>query len=139
MRLPPRIPRYKACPARRTGFGPPCSNHTATNIVPRESIIFAALILLQFDGSNPLVQLLPFAAVFAIFYFLLILPTQKRRKKQKEMLDNLKSGDRVVTTGGLRGTIVSLKDDTLHIRVPPQDVRLEIVRSAVASVEEPKE
>ena len=94
---------------------------------------------MQAEGSNPLFQLLPFALVFAIFYFLLILPTQKRQKKQKEMLDHLKSGDRVVTTGGLRGTIVSLKDDTLHIRVPPQDVRLEIVRSAVASVEESKE
>ena len=83
--------------------------------------------------------LLPFVLVFGIFYFLLILPTQKRQKKQKEMLDGLKAGDRIVTTGGLRGTIVSLKEDTLHLRVPPQDVRLEIVRSAVASVEEAKE
>jgi preprotein translocase subunit YajC len=94
---------------------------------------------LQAEASNPLFQLLPFALVFAIFYFLLILPTQKRQKKEKEMLENLKSGDRIVTKGGLRGTVVSLKDDTLHIRVPPQDVRLEIVRSAVASVEETKE
>lgn len=94
---------------------------------------------MQSEGSNPLFQLLPFALVFAIFYFLLILPTQKRQKKEKEMLENLKSGDRIVTKGGLRGTVVSLKDDTLHIRVPPQDVRLEIVRSAVASVEETKE
>ena len=99
-----------------------------------------AVFLWQFDGGlGQLAQLLPFALVFGIFYFLLILPTQKRQKKQKEMLDNLKSGDRIVTTGGLRGTIVSLKEDYLHLRVPPQDTRLEIVRSAVASVEESKE
>jgi preprotein translocase subunit YajC len=96
-------------------------------------------MLWQFEGGSSLLQLLPFVLVFGIFYFLLILPTQKRQKRQKEMLDNLKAGDRVVTTGGLRGTIVSLKEDTLHLRVPPQDVRLEVVRSAVASVEESKE
>ena len=84
-------------------------------------------------------QLLPFVLVFVIFYFLLIMPTQKRQKKQKEMLDNLKAGDRVVTTGGLRGTNVSLKEDTFHLRVPPQDVRLEFMRNAVTSVEESKE
>jgi preprotein translocase subunit YajC len=95
--------------------------------------------LWQSDGANPLLQLLPFVLVFAIFYFLLILPTQKRQKKQKEMLDNLKAGDRVVTTGGIRGTIVSLKEDTMHLRVPPQDVRLEVMRTAVASVEESKD
>ena len=94
--------------------------------------------MLQADG-NTLFQLLPFALVFAIFYFLLILPTQKRQKKQKEMLDSLKSGDRVITTGGLRGTIVGVKDDVLILRVPPQDVRLEIVRNAVASVEDGKD
>ena len=104
-----------------------------------EAIIIAAFMLWQSDGGNPLLQLLPFVLVFVIFYFLLILPTQKRQKKQKELLDNLKAGDRVVTTGGLRGTIVSLKEDTLHLRVPPQDVRLEIVRSAVTAVEESKE
>ena len=95
---------------------------------------------MQADGGfGSLLQLAPFVLVFVIFYFLLILPTQKRQKKQKEMLDNLKSGDRVVTSGGLRGTIVSLKEDVLHLRVPPQDVRLEVMRSAVTSVEEPKE
>ena len=82
---------------------------------------------------------LPFILIFVIFYFLLYMPTQRRQKQQREMLANLKTGDRVVTTGGLRGTIVNIKEDTLHLRVPPQDVRLEIVRSAVASVEAPGE
>ena len=80
-------------------------------------------------------QAFPFVLIFVIFYFLLFLPTQRKQKHQREMLDGLKTGDRVVTTGGLRGTIVSVKDDCLHLRVPPQDIRLEIVRSAVASVE----
>ena len=80
-------------------------------------------------------QAFPFVLIFVIFYFLLFLPTQRKQKQQREMLDGLKTGDRVVTTGGLRGTIVSVKDDYLHLRVPPQDIRLEIVRSAVASVE----
>ena len=93
----------------------------------------------QAEGGSSLLQLLPFVLVFVIFYFLLILPTQKRQKKQKEMLDNLKAGDRVVTTAGIRGTIVSLKEDTFHLRVPPQDVRLEFMRNAVTSVEESKE
>ena len=97
-------------------------------------------MLWQFDGGlSQIMGLLPFVLVFGIFYFLLILPTQKRQKKQKEMLDGLKAGDRIVTKGGLRGTIVSLKEDTLHLRVPPQDVRLEIVRGAVETVEESKE
>ncbi len=80
-------------------------------------------------------QAVPFVLIFVIFYFLLILPTQRKQKQQREMLEALKAGDRVVTTGGLRGTIVSVKDDCLHLRVPPQDIRLEIVRSAVSSVE----
>jgi preprotein translocase subunit YajC len=97
------------------------------------------MILQSEGGFGQLLQLLPFALVFAIFYFLLILPTQKRQKKEKEMLDNLKSGDRVITKGGIRGTIVSLRDDILILRVPPQDIRLEVVRSAVSVVEESKD
>lgn len=51
------------------------------------------------------------------------------------MLESLKTGDRVVTSGGLRGTIVSLKEDSLHLRVPPQDIRIEVLRSSVTAVE----
>ena len=76
-------------------------------------------------------------AVGLVFYFLLILPNQRRQKKQQEMLAALKSGDRVVTSGGIRGTIVGIKDDFLLLRVPPEQVKLEILRSAVVSREEP--
>ena len=83
----------------------------------------------------------PFFLIFGIFYVLLFLPQQRRQKQQREMLANLKNGDRVITTGGIRGTIVGLKEDCIHLRVPPQDIRLEVSRAAVAglvSVEEKK-
>ena len=92
----------------------------------------------QATGS-PLTSLIPLVAIFLIFYFLLFLPNQRRQKKQQQMLAGLKNGDKVVTSGGIRGTIVSLKDDSIHLRVPPEQVKLEILRSAVASVENPVE
>jgi len=77
--------------------------------------------------------------IFAIFYFLLIMPQQRRQKKWQRMLGELKTGDKVVTSGGLRGTIVALKDDSIHLRVPPDNLRLEVTRSSVASVSTPEE
>src|ERR1700722_6401338 len=77
---------------------------------------------------------LPLLFIFAIFYFLLILPQQRRQKKWTAMLDALKTGDKVVTSGGLRGTIVALKDDSVHLRVPPDNLRLEVTKASVTSV-----
>lgn len=99
------------------------------------SIPILAFWLQSADGISPLIQALPFLAIFLIFYFLLFLPTQRRQKQQKEMLTSLQTGDRVVTTGGIRGVIVAVKDDALHLQVQPQGVKLEIVRNAVAAVE----
>ncbi|HEY7838088.1 MAG TPA: preprotein translocase subunit YajC [Terriglobales bacterium] len=84
-------------------------------------------------GSSNL-GLLMILAVFAIFYFLLIMPVQRRQKRMQKMLRELKTGDRVITSGGLRGTIVSLKDDSLQLRIAPDQVKLEFVRAAVAQV-----
>ncbi len=88
----------------------------------------------QAGGAGALAGLLPFILIFVIFYFLLFLPQQRRQKQQQQMLANLKNGDRIVTTGGIRGTIVVIRDDYIHIKVPPSDVKLEIARSAVAGV-----
>ncbi len=77
---------------------------------------------------------LPLVFIFAIFYFLLIMPQQKRQKKWQEMLNNLKTGDRVITSGGIRGTIIGLREDSIHLRVPPDNLKLEIAKSAVVSV-----
>ena len=76
----------------------------------------------------------PLIFIFAIFYFLLIMPQQRRQKKWQKMLEELKTGDKVVTSGGIRGTIVAIKDDYLHLRVPPDNLRLEVSRASILSV-----
>ncbi len=97
-----------------------------------------AVIFLQTDGGgSALVSLLPLVAIFLVFYFLLFLPNQRRQKKQQEMLQNLKNGDRVVTGGGVHGTIVGLSGEYIVLRVPPDSVKLEVQRSAVAALENP--
>jgi preprotein translocase subunit YajC len=76
----------------------------------------------------------PLVFIFAIFYFLLIMPQQRKQKKWQQMLSELKAGDKVVTSGGIRGTIIALRDDYLHLRVPPDNLRMEVSRASVVSV-----
>ena len=98
--------------------------------------MWLAVILWQADaGGSPLVSLLPLIAIFLVFYFLLFLPNQRRQKKQQELLASLKNGDRVITSGGIHGTIVGLRDDYILLRVPPDSVKLEVQRSAVTGLE----
>ncbi len=73
-------------------------------------------------------------AIFAIFYFLLIMPQQRKQKKWAEMLTHIKSGDKVVTSGGLAGIVLSAKDDTLILRIAPDNIKLEVVRSSVVTL-----
>jgi preprotein translocase subunit YajC len=94
------------------------------------------LFALQAQGG-PLASFgfaVPVIFMIAVFYFLLIMPQQRRQKKWQQMLGELKPGDRVVTTGGIRGTIIALKDDYLHLRVPPDNLKIEVSKGAVASV-----
>src|SRR3981081_4966079 len=96
---------------------------------------------LQLPGCNSLLGLAPLLFIFAIFYFLLIMPQQRKQKKWQLMLSELKNGDKIVTSGGLRGTIIRLKDDALTLRVPPGNLKLEISRAAgdaVTTAEEGK-
>ncbi len=72
--------------------------------------------------------------MFVVMYMLLILPNQRKQKQWNSMLSSLKMGDKVTTTGGIRGSIVSLKDDAIVIRTSPDNIKLEIVRSAIAAV-----
>ncbi|MCX6586560.1 MAG: preprotein translocase subunit YajC [Acidobacteria bacterium] len=92
--------------------------------------------LLQLPTANSLIGFLPMIAIFAIFYFLLFLPMQRQKKQTAEMLANLKSGDEVVSTGGIIGTIVAVNatDDTLVIRVKPDNIKLQVARTAIASL-----
>ena len=93
------------------------------------------LAVLQTSGGlGWATSLLPLVFIFAIFYFLLIRPQQTRQKKWQQMLGELKTGDRVVTSGGIKGTIVALKDDSLHLRVPPDNLRLEVTKASVVTV-----
>ena len=71
---------------------------------------------------------------FVVLYFLMIAPNQKKQKKWQEMLSQLKTGDRVTTNGGIRGTVLTVKDDVVIVRVQPDGVKLEFVKSAIAAV-----
>ncbi len=80
-------------------------------------------------------QFLPFILIFAIFYFLLILPQQRQRRKVQEMLANLKTGDRVVTNGGIYGTVVGFRTSSvLQLEVAHQ-VRIDVARSAISALQ----
>jgi preprotein translocase subunit YajC len=80
-------------------------------------------------------MLAPMVLIGGIFYFLLILPMQKQRKQQQKMLSGLQNGNIVVTSGGIVGTIIAIEnDDTLVLRVKPDNVKLQVARSAVSSL-----
>ena len=82
---------------------------------------------------NPMMNLVPIAAIFAIFYFLLIRPQQKQQADHDSLLKNLKVGDKILTTGGLYGTITGFRGDDLEVSFS-QTVKLTLARSAVAKV-----
>ncbi len=78
------------------------------------------------------VQLVPFALMAVVFYFLLIAPERRRRKQMSEMLAGLKNGDRVITSGGIHGRVVGLTDQIIQLRIA-EGVKIEVSRSAVAT------
>ena len=85
--------------------------------------------------SSSWVGFVPILLIFAIFYFLLFMPMQKQRKQQQKMLSGLQNGNVVVTSGGIVGTIVAIEaDDTLVLRVKPDNIKLQVARSAVSSL-----
>lgn len=77
---------------------------------------------------------------FVAIYFLMIAPNQKKQKLWQQMLTSLKAGDRVTTNGGLRGVVLQVKEDGVILRIPPDNLKMEFVKSAIATVstEEPK-
>src|SRR5271165_6316205 len=93
-------------------------------------------VLLQQPSSNPIVGFLPLLVIVGIFYVLVFMPMQRQKKQQQQMLKDLQNGNIVLTTGGIVGTIVSINgnDDTLILRVKPDNVKLQVARSAVSSV-----
>ena len=82
-----------------------------------------------------MLSFLPILLIFGIFYFLLFLPMQRQKKQQKTMLSSLQNGNVVLTSGGIVGTIISIgEDDTLVLRVKPDNVKLQVARSAVSNL-----
>ena len=78
---------------------------------------------------------LPFIALFFVaMYFLMFAPQQSKQKQWQAQLAQIKSGDKVTTTGGLRGTVVTVKDDAMIVRVLPDNVKLEVMKSAISAV-----
>jgi preprotein translocase subunit YajC len=81
-------------------------------------------------------NLIPILLIFVVFYFLLIAPARRKQKKHAEMLEKLRAGDKVVTTGGIRGTVVGVANDIVQLRIADQ-VKIEVEKSAIAGLLEP--
>jgi len=92
----------------------------------------------QVPPASPFVALLPLILIFFIFYFLLILPQQKKQKQHKKMLDGLKEGDKVITVGGLIGTISKIKENVVTIEFK-DGVKIDFVRNAISQVMKPQQ
>jgi preprotein translocase subunit YajC len=97
------------------------------------------IALSLFQQGSPFVTFIPLLLVFVIFYFLIIMPQRKRQRALDAMLDNLKSGDKVVTSGGIYGTIVSVRDDkrTVQLKISENPViRVEVARTAISGLQD---
>jgi preprotein translocase subunit YajC len=96
----------------------------------------AGLFAQGIGGSAPILMMV---AIFAIFYFLLIMPQQRRQKKWQAMLSQVKPGDKVVTSGGLTGAIMSVKDDAVVLRVSPDNIKIEVTRASIVTLTTPED
>ncbi len=92
-------------------------------------------LLLQGGGGSAafLINFLPIAAIFLVFYFLVIAPANKQKKKTQEMLNSLKKGDRVVTSGGIYGTVQGVEPDVVYVKIA-ENVKVKVARSAITGV-----
>lgn len=79
---------------------------------------------------------LPFLAVFAIYYFIVIMPSRRSQKKVQEMVENLKVGDKVITNSGIYGTISGLKEDRIQVRIA-ENVKVDMSRNAISALQNP--
>ena len=85
-------------------------------------------------GSSFLIQIAPLVLIFAVFYFLLIRPQQKKMKQHKAMVSSLSNGDKIVTAGGLMGTISKLDDERIATVIISENVKVKVVRSTISEV-----
>ena len=82
------------------------------------------------EGGSPLVQVIPFVLILAIFYFVILLPGKKKQQKVQEFLDNLKENDRVITTGGIYGQIAKISGDKVQLQIADK-VRIDVSKAAI--------
>jgi preprotein translocase subunit YajC len=95
-------------------------------------------LLLQTSPTNQIMLFAPYILIGVVFYFLLFMPMQRQKKRQQQMLNDLKTGDVVVTSGGITGTITAVESDTIVLRVKPDNLKLQFARSAVSTVASPE-
>ena len=99
-----------------------------------EKIAYAAEAVQETQQVNPMFQFLPIVLMFAIFYFLLIRPQQSKQKELQKMITELKKGDKVITNGGLIGTISSIQEDYFVLTLGDSDAKAEVLKSAVVGL-----
>ena len=98
------------------------------------SMFLIAMAAPSQGAPSALVQLLPFALVLAIFYFIILLPMKRKQQKVQEFLDSLKVGDRVITTGGIYGQITRLGEQSVQVQIADK-VRIEVSRAAIGGIQ----
>jgi preprotein translocase subunit YajC len=89
--------------------------------------------ILQSSALGPIIQILPFLLIFAVFYFLIIMPQRKRQQQLQATISALKAGDKIITTGGIIAKIAEVRDTSLLVRTADKSI-LEISRAAVAGM-----
>jgi preprotein translocase subunit YajC len=87
----------------------------------------------QPGSGSFLTAIVPFVLVFVIFYFLIIMPSRKKQKKHQEMVGQLKAGDKVITSGGLYGSVMGVQPDRIELKVA-SNVKIEVTKSAIAVI-----
>lgn len=87
------------------------------------------------SAANPIAQLAPFILMFIVLWFLILRPQVKKQKAQQKMVDELKKGDKIVTSGGIHGVITTLKDDVINVKIA-DNVKIDISRAAVSKVKD---
>ena len=85
---------------------------------------------LNVDGGSPLLQIVPFILILAIFYFIILLPSKRKQQKVQEFLENLKENDRIITTSGIYGQIAKINGDKVQIQIADK-VRIDVSRAAI--------
>jgi preprotein translocase subunit YajC len=131
-----RAPALKLQPARKRDRVSPQNRRDGVEHLDGRRISVSLELSAVFVAGLPssYITFLPAVLMVGVFYLLLFRPNQRKQKQWQEMLSNLKIGDKITTTGGLRGTIVALREDAIQLKLPPDGIKVEVVKSAIAAV-----